>query len=521
MIIEEKEKKTQNKLENNSLNTKNEEEESYKKNNTIYLNFQKKLIKNPLKIAIFDEERRLTREDLNNLINTISNEIPKGTKRVGIIMDHSVEMIASILAVLKIGAAYIPIEPFFPKNRIEFVLKDCNATSIITNKKYEPKMPNLNIIFIEKGIEIKKNILIDCLTNPDDIAYILYTSGSTGMPKGVAVTNKNVCHYVRAFINEFKPNDNDIMMQHSVCSFDIFVEEVFGSILSGMTLSIPNEDTKKDIKKLMEFSNKNNITILSGFPYLLQEINDLKEIPKSFRLMISGGDILRSSYINNLINKVTIYNTYGPTETTVCCSYFNCNNASPLPDGTYSIGKAILDTEILILDNDLNPVKNGEKGEICILGNGVTLGYIGNRKKENESFILWKDGRRLYKSGDVGYFLNDGNIAFINRKDMQVMILGKRVEPIEIETVINKNPNIKQSKVLSFTDLNNLSYLVAYVVWESKEKFDELYDTLNGFLPDYMVPEIFVTLPKMPINVHGKIDVKSLPVIRKKVAFRN
>ena len=104
---------------------------------------------------------------------------------------------------------------------------------------------------------------------------------------------------------------------------------------------------------------------------------------------------------------------------------------------------------------------------------------------------------------------------------MQVMILGKRVEPIEIETVINKNPNIKQSKVLSFTDLNNLSYLVAYVVWESKEKFDELYDTLNGFLPDYMVPEIFVTLPKMPINVHGKIDVKSLPVIRKKVAFRN
>ena len=481
MIIEEKEKNTQNKLENYSLNTKNEEE-IYKTNNTIYLNFQKKLIKNPLKIAIFDEERRLTREDLNNLINTISNEIPKGTKRVGIIMDHSVEMIASILAVLKIGAAYIPIEPFFPKNRIEFVLKDCNATSIITNKKYESKMPNLNIIFIEKGIEIKKNILIDCLANPDDIAYILYTSGSTGMPKGVAVTNKNVCHYVRAFINEFKPNDNDIMMQHSVCSFDIFVEEVFGSILSGMTLSIPNEDTKKDIKKLMEFSNKNNITILSGFPYLLQEINDLKEIPKSFRLMISGGDILRSSYVNNLINKVTIYNTYGPTETTVCCSYFNCNNASPLPDGTYSIGKAILDTEILILDNDLNPVKNGEKGEICILGNGVTLGYIGNRKKENESFILWKDGRRLYKSGDVGYFLNDGNIAFINRKDMQVMILGKRVEPIEIETVINKNPNIKQSKVLSFTDLNNLSYLVAYVVWESKEKFDELCDTINGFL---------------------------------------
>ena len=518
MTSEKKDQKIQNQTENLSSIEKNEDE-NYKINNTIYLNFQKQLIKNPLKIAIFDEERKLTRNDLNNLINTIANEIPKGTKRVGIIMDHSVEMIASILAVLKIGAAYIPIEPFFPKNRIEFVLKDGSATSVITNKKYNSKMPNLNIIFIERGIEIK-NVSIDCLANPDDIAYILYTSGSTGMPKGVAVTNKNVCHYVRGFINEFKPNDNDIMMQYSVCSFDIFVEEVFASLLSGMTLSIPNEETKKDIKTLMEYSNKNKITILSGFPYLLQEINDLKEIPSSFRLMISGGDILRSSYINNLTNKVTIYNTYGPTETTVCCSYFNCKNASPLQDGTYPIGKSILDTEILILDNNLNPVKNGEKGEICILGNGVTLGYIGNRKKENESFILWKDGRRLYKSGDLGYFLNDGNIAFINRKDSQVMILGKRVEPIEIETVINKNPNIRQSKVLSFTDLNNLSYLVAYVVWESKEKFDELYATLNGFLPDYMVPEIFVTLQKMPINSNGKIDVKSLPIVRKKVALR-
>jgi amino acid adenylation domain-containing protein len=507
------------KVQNENIESyKNTEEyKKYMDSNTIYLNYIKKLLENPNKIAIFDEEKSLTRLSLNNLINTISNKIPKNTKRVGIIMDHNIEMIASILAVLKIGGAYIPIEPFFPKNRIEFVLKDGNATCIITNKKYSNKMPDLEIIYIERDIEIENNCNIDCYANPEDIAYILYTSGSTGMPKGVAVTNKNVCHYARGFINEFSPNDNDIMMQYSVCSFDIFVEEVFCSLISGMTLAIPNEESKKNIINLMDFSNKNKITILSGFPYLLQEINEIETIPESFRLMISGGDVLRYSYVDKLIKKVTIYNTYGPTETTVCCSYYNCTNELPLKDGTFPIGKPILDTDILILDDDLNPVEEGKKGEICILGNGVTLGYIGNRKKENESFIIYKDGRRLYKSGDLGYYLKDGNIAFLNRKDMQVMIYGKRVEPIEIETVINKNPNIKQSKVVSYQDLNGMFYLVAYVVWESKEKFNELYDTIIGFLPDYMVPEIFVTLKKMPINNNGKIDVKELPIVRKKI----
>lgn len=203
------------------------------------------------------------------------------------------------------------------------------------------------------------------------------------------------------------------MLQYSVCSFDIFVEEVFTTLLSSAVLAIPSAATKKNIHSLMEFATKNNITEISGFPYLLLEMNHLARIPKSLRLLISGGDVLRASYITNSTDKVEIYNTYGPSETTVCASYYRCNNVMPLTDGTYPVGKPVLGTQIEILDEHLFPVKQGEIGEIYILGDGISARYIGNRKRENEAFVTRQNGSVLYRSGDLGYFLPDGNIAFL------------------------------------------------------------------------------------------------------------
>ena len=331
--------------------------------------------------------------------------------------------------------------------------------------------------------------------SPDDLAYILYTSGSTGKPKGVAVRNRNVCHYVRAFQNEFHPGEADIMLQYSVCSFDIFVEEVFTTLLSGAVLAIPSSETKKNIHTLMEFVDKNNITEISGFPYLLLEMNHLPQIPKSLRLLISGGDVLRASYITNLTDNVEIYNTYGPSETTVCASYYRCNDVTPLADGTYPVGKPVLGTEIEILDEHLTPVKLGEIGEICILGDGVSAGYIGNREKENEAFVTWQDGSTLYRSGDLGYLLPDGNIAFLHRKDTQVMILGKRVEPVEVESVLCKCSEIEKAIVRPYTDEQNLSYMVAYIVLKHPEaNLSTLKKEMARFLPNYMIPEFFIIL---------------------------
>ncbi len=479
----------------------------------IYELFHEKVKQSPNALAISDEDRDISRNELDTLINTIASKIPQSSHRVGIIMEHSAEMIAAIFAALKIGKAYVPVEPFFPRERINFMMKDAGVDIIITNSAYIDKADGYPAVLADSGMK-PENVSVVSSARPDDIAYILYTSGSTGKPKGVAVRNRNVCHYVRAFRNEFHTDERDIMLQYSVCSFDIFVEEVFTTLLSGAELAIPSAETKKDIHKLMKFVDEHNVTQISGFPYLLLEMNHLPKIPESLRLLISGGDVLRAGYISNLIDKVEVYNTYGPSETTVCASYFRCNDTVPLPNGTYPIGKPVLGTEIEILDENMRPVNQGETGEICILGGGVSAGYVG--KTENNAFVTRPDGSVIYRSGDLGYFLPDGNIAFLHRKDSQIMILGKRVETAEVENVLCKCPEIENAAVVPYTDEQNLYYMVAYIVLKRPNAhLSTLKKEMARFLPNYMIPEFFVRMPDIPLNANGKVDTEALPVIMK------
>ncbi|MCR4745305.1 MAG: amino acid adenylation domain-containing protein [Lachnospiraceae bacterium] len=486
--------------------------------NTIIEGFLRKVNENENALAVFDNERKLNRKELLLMADTIASKLPKDCKRVGIMMDHSAEMIASIFAALRIGAAYIPVEPFFPKERIRYMMKEADVSVIITNSAYADRFPEFASIIVDKGYPIDEKAMIRTGYDKNDLAYILYTSGTTGKPKGVSVTNANVCHYIRAFENEFHPAKGDIMLQHSVCSFDIFVEEVFTTILSGAALAIPSEVERKDVKKLINFIRDNKVTMLSGFPYLLQEINDLEEIPQSLRLLISGGDVIRASYVTNLLGKVEVYNTYGPSETTVCASYLRCTKENILEDGTFPVGKPVLGCEIKIMDEEGNELPDGETGEICIFGGGVSNGYIGNRVEENKAFVNTEDGR-MYRSGDLGYFLPDGNIAFLHRKDTQIMIKGKRVEVSEVENVLVKSDYIKQAYIAPNVDDNNLSYMVAYVVKEKDDiKLTDITDYMSDYLTDFMIPEYFVELKKLPLNANGKVDKAALPHVLRKVA---
>lgn len=205
------------------------------------------------------------------------------------------------------------------------------------------------------------------------------------------------------------------MLQYSVCSFDIFVEEVFTSLLNGAALAIPADEDKADIHALMAFVERHHVTMISGFPYLLAEMNHLSVIPSSLRLLISGGDVLRGVYVDHLLNKAEVYNTYGPSETTVCASYYRCNSGTVLEDGTYPIGHPVLGAQIRILDQSGNEVAKGQTGEICIYGGGVSLGYIGDHAEENRAFERQPDGSTMYRSGDLGYILPREGIVGVGR----------------------------------------------------------------------------------------------------------
>jgi D-alanine--poly(phosphoribitol) ligase subunit 1 len=481
-------------------------------NQTMYGLFTQVVKENKNQIAIIEDNRQMTFSQLLELTDRMADTFPEHVQTVGIVMDHRAEMIAAMLATLKCGARYVPAEPTFPTGRIQYMMEEAKVDFIVTEEAYISKLDGFPIRLVDDHSFMTSH---KPQAQPDSPAYVLYTSGTTGKPKGVCVTNQNVCHYVQAFAGEFHPTNKDIMLQYSVCSFDIFVEEVFASLLNGMAIAIPSPEDKSTIQTLMQFVDTHHITMMSGFPYLFAEMNHLDKIPHSLRLLISGGDVLRASYVDHLLNQVDVYNTYGPSETTVCASYYHCNTGHALADGTYPVGHAVKGTTIRILDETGQEVKPGETGEICIYGNGVSNGYIGDHFEENQMFVSLEDGSKMYHSGDLGYILPDGNIAFLHRKDSQIMIYGKRVEVKEVESCLYQCEHIQQAVVQANTDEHGLSYMTAYIVAEPDLKVSNLKKELAQNLTSFMIPEFFVKMKEIPLNANGKPDVSQLPIVMK------
>ena len=481
---------------------------------TIYQAFAQQVRATPDAIATKDERRSMTYAELDAFAGSIASQLPDNSRFVGIVMDHGIEMIASMLAVLKRGAAYVPAEPSFPIDRIRFMLTEADVDAVITQRVYDDLFQSARRIFVENGCEPASASDAACVARPDDLAYVLYTSGTTGTPKGVSVENRNVVSYIDAFEREFGIGTGDVMLQHSVCSFDIFVEEVFSALLSGATLAIAPERAKASTEALIDYIEKEGVTIVDGFPYLVSDINHSGRIPSRVRLYVSGGDVLRASYCDKLLDHALVYNTYGPSETTCCAAYYRVNGSSPLPDGTYPIGTPVACDDIAILDKDLKPVPAGQVGEICISGAGVSRGYLGNHP-EQVNFVD-VNGTRMYRSGDLGYVLPDGDIAFLHRKDSQVMIDGRRIECSEVENVLVADPEIVHAVVCDSRDESDLSYMTAYIVPATQDmRLSELKRRLARKLAPFMIPEFFVRMAEIPLNANGKPDKEALPIVLK------
>lgn len=470
---------------------------------TIYGKFNEWVRRQPEATAVVEDGRSVTYGELDELSNSIMAKFwPRHSAFIGIVMSHGIEMVAAMLAVLKSGAAYVPAEPTLPAERIGYMMRTTGVKLVITDE-YCRHLPDA--------------APFPDASRPDGVAYVLYTSGTTGRPKGVVVENHSVVNYAEAFEREFRVGPGDVMLQYSVCSFDIFVEEVFTTLLNGATVAIPSKKVMDgSLSDLMAFCERHGVTEISGFPYLLADMNRCRCFPSKLRLLISGGDVIRETYISWLKDRdFMIYNTYGPSETTVCATYYRVDDAEALEDGSYPVGKAVKGVEVKILDENLTEVPGGEMGEICIYGEGVSRGYLGN-PPEQVNFVADPEGKRMYRSGDLGYRLPGGDVVFLRRKDKQVMILGRRVEPEEVENVLNESPCVERGVVRAFNDEQGLAYLTAYFVPSHKNcSISRIKSFLSSRLADYMVLEFFVKMDEIPLTRRGKVNDRALPIVMK------
>jgi len=494
----------------------------YPKHKTIHQLFEEQVAQRLENIALKLESGAITYKELNGRANCIAKTLrEKGIGSddiVAVFLDRSFETIYSILGILKAGGAYLPIDPDYPDDRIDYIINDSDVETVITIKDFSTRIKNEgDIIYVEElSSSLNSFQNIESVSKASDLSYIIYTSGTTGKPKGIMVEHRNVVSYLYAFQKEFQLNSDDVVMQQASVSFDTFVEEVYPILNQGGSLEIIEKDKILDLEKLGRLILKNNITVISCSPLLLNEINALSlELLRNIRVFISGGDVLRYSYINNLINISKVYNTYGPTETTVCSLFheYKKGNIENIP-----IGRPVANDSVYLLDknNELLPI--GVQGELCIGGAGLSRGYVNNKELTANKFIdhPYKEGKKLYRTGDLARWLPDGNIEFLGRVDNQVKIRGFRIELGEIEKVLLLHKNVKECVVIAREESLD-KYLCAYLVFKTEQNIEELRSYLSILLPHFMLPSYFVGLKELPLTSNGKINRKELPFPEVKV----
>ncbi|MEK3854009.1 amino acid adenylation domain-containing protein [Cytobacillus sp. FSL H8-0458] len=484
--------------------------------------FEKQVEKSPNHTALIFEEKHITYLELNEKANQLAKILrSKGVGKdiiTAVIAEKSIEMIVGILAVLKAGGAYLPIDPEYPADRIQHILQDSKVKIIVSQdhiiNRFETAIERIS--FEDKSISKQSKDNLPYINDSSDLAYIIYTSGSTGKPKGVMTTHQNVVNYIHAFSKVIPLNEEDTILQVASFSFDAFTEEIFPILLSSGKIVISPNLKEMNIDRLVNLINLHNVTLVSCSPLLLNEIDKNEHLILNNKMkFISGGDVLKYEYIKNIIKYADVYNSYGPTEATVCATYYKVS-PEDLIKTSIPIGKPISNYKVNILDEHFQLLPIGVAGELYIGGKGVARGYQNNNEMTESKFVMdkWNPEEKLYRTGDLARWLPDGNIEFLGRIDNQVKIRGFRIELDEIEYYLLQHKNIKEAKVAVIEGNNNSRYLCAYLtmtgIQENIEKI-ELREALLKELPEYMVPSHFIQLKKMPLTINGKINLKALP----------
>ncbi|MBE6048246.1 MAG: amino acid adenylation domain-containing protein, partial [Clostridium sp.] len=496
------------------INEFNNTEKSFS-NKTIDEEFREiaKLYKDREALAFKD--RKITYKELENMSDSLSYELIKqGIKkgdRVSIMTERSMEMIIAVLAVLKCGAIYVPMDIEYPDSRLNYMLEDSGCTMVLTNcervnsLKYEGKVIDLNDKTLYENRDVKLN---NEPRSNDDAAYIIYTSGSTGKPKGVLLRHRGVLNLKETYKERCNINCEDRMVLFASLSFDASVSDIIMALLNGAALYVLDKDTINDYKKITNYLNDNKITTAMFPPAYIKGLDESKI--KTLKTILTGGSASTYEIVEKWRKNRKYINAYGPTEVTVDGTLWIAdeNKHDRIP-----IGKPVNNNKIFILDKDLNMQPIGVWGEILVSGPGVALGYLNREDLNNEKFIECPYSKyKMYKTGDVGRYLPDGNVELLGRIDDQVKIRGFRIEIGEVENKILSCDSVKEGTVIVKEDENNEKYLCAFIVYNDEGSEKKLKKYLRKTLPKYMIPSYFVTLDKIPLTVNGKIDKKALPM---------
>ncbi|MDY6899688.1 MAG: non-ribosomal peptide synthetase, partial [Cyanobacteriota bacterium] len=507
-----------------------------RKNQLIHQLFEAQVELTPNAIAVQDiqHEQTLTYKELNQRANQLAHYLQsKGIEPdvlVGICVERSVEMMISILAVLKAGGAYLPIDSNYPTERIALIMSDARISLMLTQ---EPLINNLpeqetQIFCLDRDWDRLTNQNDQnpvSQTTPEHLAYVIYTSGSTGKPKGVMIQHDSLVNFTQAAVKNYSIVECDRILQFASISFDAAAEEIYPCLINGGTLVLRSEEMLSSVTHFLQNCRDWQITVLDlPTAYWQQIAIEIKTgnitLPASLRLVIIGGERVSPEHVKIWQTHVGDYpqliNTYGPTEATVVATVYpitsNLNIHSEVP-----IGKPIANVQTYVLDRNLQPLPIGIKGELHIGGIGLARGYLNRPELTKEKFIpnpfLNSPWERLYKTGDLVRYLPDGNIEFLGRIDNQVKIRGFRIELGEIESVLNTHAQVNQAVVIAREDIPVNKRLVAYLVTKNETlTTKQLRQFIKSKLPEYMVPSAFVILDKLPFTPNGKVDTKALPV---------
>ena len=492
-------------------------------------------------MAVVFEDQQLTYSELNSRANQLAHylrSVGVGAEvLVGICVERSVEMIVGMLGILKAGGAYVPLDPEYPTERLSFMLCDTQVKVLLTQHKLVESFGQhqARVVCLDTDWQSIKGANHDHLNttvNSENRSYVIYTSGSTGTPKGVAVTHQAVSRLVLN-TNYIHLTPDDCIAQAANIAFDAATFEIWGALLNGAKLVIISKSVLLIAKEFAVNLREHEVSVLFLTTALFNQLASFE--PQAFsclRYLLFGGEAVDPSWVQQVLDKGApqqLLHVYGPTENTTFSSWYLVENLPTLAT-TIPIGRPIANTQIYILDSDLQPVPVGVPGELYLGGAGVARGYLNRPELTQEKFIPNPFGRsrgsleegsrkdqsfnseRLYKTGDLARYLPDGNIEYLGRIDNQVKIRGFRIELGEVEAVLSQHDDVQTCCVIAREDTTGDKQLVAYIVPHPQvtPTTIELRQFLSNKLPGYMVPNAFVMLEEMPLTQNGKVDRRAL-----------